>query len=253
MHVLRSLVLIAAAVAQIVCALAPGLFGIDGSIGDTAERARTALVPAGYAFSIWALLYAGGIYVAGWHLLRPRSNLAATVGLFAALAFTGDAVWALHQPAFGPGLVSFLLLQPILVFAYLAGWRSAQSPAPGPADRVAGAILWALSGWITVASAAGLSLALKLGGLWPLVGDEAQSASVLLLLWAPLALILAFRARAIAFAAPIAWGLHAIAVRNPETGALPLVIAAVVIGAALAGKLRDRNRAVAVYSRTALR
>lgn len=232
----RSAILIFFAVLQIVAALRPEFFGIEGTIGATAERNSTNVVPAGYAFAIWSILFAGGLYVATWHAARPASPLRRRLGWFAAAAFAGNAVWALHQPVFGPGLVSALLLVPILAFAYLAAWQGRRDPSATAWDRAAYASLWALAGWLTAALAAGLSVALLRGGLWPFVGSSQQSAYALLLAWAPLAVLLTYRSGAVAFALAIAWGLAGIGVRSPELSLFTGVLALAVIGASFAGK-----------------
>ncbi|MEM9837543.1 MAG: hypothetical protein AAF830_00165 [Pseudomonadota bacterium] len=224
MHAIRSAALIIAAVLQIVFAIAPSLVGIEGSIGETAERNRTILVPAGYAFSIWLILYIGGIYVALWHAFRPRNPVVHRAGWLAILAFSGNAVWALHQPVFGPGLMSFVILECILVFAIWAGAAGRAELEPSASNRTAYGFLLALGGWITVASPAGLSLAFGQAGMWPLFGDEQAAALIILGIWALIALALAFRLAALAYIIPIVWGLYAVIVMNQERPTLTMTI-----------------------------
>jgi len=222
MHWVRSGLLIVAAITQIVFALAPQLVGIEGSIGETADRNRTLLVPAGIAFSIWLPLYAGGIYVALWHALRPRNAAVARVGLLAFLAFAGNSVWALHQPVFGPDLVSFLILEFILVAAVLAGHAGRADPNPTAANRFAYGCLMALGGWITVASPAGLSLAFGQADMWPLFDDPLVGATIILTVWTLLAAAIAYSVHSFAYLAPILWGLFWVGQANQDKAQLLL-------------------------------
>ncbi|MEM1409893.1 MAG: hypothetical protein AAGG79_04005, partial [Pseudomonadota bacterium] len=217
MHMIRSTALLAAAVAQALFALRPDLVGIEGSIGETARSNSTLLIPSGFAFSIWGLLYFGGVYVALWHAMRPERAHVARVGLWALLAFSGNAAWALHQPTYGPGFVSFMLLEFILVCSLLAGYIGQRSdPAPSRGDAAAYDFLLALAGWITVASPAGLSVALVQVGLWPLFGNPVVAALVILAVWAPIAAAIALRLGAFSYLLPILWGLFWVGIANQE-------------------------------------
>ncbi|NRA30296.1 MAG: hypothetical protein HRU11_08530 [Parvularculaceae bacterium] len=226
MQWVRSGLLIIVAVTQVLFALAPGLVGIEGSIGDMANANRTILVPAGMAFSIWLFLYIGGVYVALWHLIRPGKPWVARVGFLAFLAFAGNSVWALHQPVFGPDLVSFLILEFILVAAVLAGVAGRQDPEPTTMNRVAYGCLLALGGWITVASPGGLSLAFGQAGMWPLFDDALAGASIILTVWALLAAAVAYSVHSYAYLVPVLWGLFWVGQVNQDKPQLLLALIA---------------------------
>ncbi|MEM1381440.1 MAG: hypothetical protein AAGH41_12530 [Pseudomonadota bacterium] len=239
MHIVRSVLLVAAALLQIAASSFPALFGVEGSIGETAEQFRTILVPKGYAFAIWLPLFIGGIYVALWHAFRPNNPVAHRVGSLAILAFLGNAAWALDQPTIGPGLVNFLILEWVLVFAVWSGAAGRAELEPTNANRVAYGFMLALGGWITVASPAGLSAALQKTGMWPLFGNETDGALLIVCIWGAIAFLLALRLAAFAYTGPILWGLFAVVVVNEGRASLTtsiLIAALLIVGATVVGK-----------------
>ena len=85
------------AILQVLVTLLPSL-GLGEPIGERSDAVRTAITPAGWAFSIWGLLYAGSLAYAIYQFLpAQRTNaLLARIGWASAGAFLGNALWALY-------------------------------------------------------------------------------------------------------------------------------------------------------------
>ncbi|MEM6746863.1 MAG: hypothetical protein AAF608_05535 [Pseudomonadota bacterium] len=254
MHIIRALLVLLTAISQVGAAFVPEVLGWSETIGSRASAYESPLVPAGYAFSIWGLLYIGCLFFALWQLISPRRREpeVATVGWLAFGTFTANTVWAIHQPLLGPGPLSFAVLEVILLFTFLAAAFSRRIEDLSIGDRLAIMPLFALAGWLLVASPGGFSLALKTVGLGPFFGSLITESLVILLVWLLPAAILAFFARSFAFLAAVFWGLAAVVMANEGTGETPfmqaLYIAAGLIAAAtLVGLLAARRSATPAY------
>ncbi|MEE4212285.1 MAG: hypothetical protein V2I43_23840 [Parvularcula sp.] len=214
MVILRVVLLILAAFAQPLAGLWPEFVGIEREVGDVVEPYRTALVPAGWAFSIWTLIFIGNLIFVADHTRAPRRQGMAPLGWLAAGVFAGNTAWVWYQPTHGPGLDSFALLEVILVLALAAALLSRRAARPDLLARTGLASLDLLAGWVTVASAAGLSLALNYDG-WAEVGrQDTRGVLPVLFAWLPIAWALTFALRSWAYAAAIVWGLFAVAMAN---------------------------------------
>lgn len=233
MHWIRSALLMTAAFAQVAAGIAPQLFGVDGSIAEVVEPYSTPLVPAGWAFSIWGLLYLGCFLVAIWHAFRIADPIASRVGWFAFVAFSGNTAFALYQPGAGPDLISFLILEVVLIFSFLAAMTNRADPAPRAADRFVTGALLALAGWVTVASPAGFSTALNFAGVPGFTEPGSLPILAVLFAWTPLALFLAFIARAWIYILPILWGIFGVAMKSLD--ASQFAIGVLALGTAFIG------------------
>ncbi len=250
LDIARAILLLVAATAQMFVAYLPELLDWSVSISTRAREYETLLSPAGPAFAIWGPLFLGCFAFAVWHGFpaQLRNPLTARIGWLALAAFCGNAVWALHQPLFGPGFVSFFILIAIatpLLIAIAALNAAQRDGGMRSAKAIAYAPLFALAGWITIASAAGFSLALNFSGLNPLGLADVPGAVILLAVWAAIALPLAWRNRSFFYAAPIAWGLFWIYVANSgrrETmlAYLAAALAALILATAAGGKIATR-------------
>lgn len=106
----RAAILIAA-IFQVVATMLPSL-GIGEPIGDQSDDVRTAITPAGWAFSIWGLLFAGSIAYALYQTLPAQrdSALIARIGWASAGAFLGNGLWALYTQSIDLNFVSALII-----------------------------------------------------------------------------------------------------------------------------------------------
>jgi hypothetical protein len=228
MNLLRTTLVLLAAAFQLAANFAPGLFGVERSVGEAVEPFRTALVPAGWAFAIWGILFLLLSVFAVVHLIRREDPAWARAGWLILPALLGNGLFGIVQPALGPGWESFAILQTVLVFALAATLVSRRITPSSLADGAALISLPALAGWVTVASAAGLSILLRAEGL-------AAQTDLLpdLVILVGFTAIVPFVVRWLAawgYVLPILWGLFGIAM----AGRLPLpALAVLALSAAL--------------------
>ena len=165
----------------------------------------------------------------------------ASVGWLAAFAFLGNAVWVLHQPTYGPGLASFMGLEVLAVLAILAAFLTRRVEPSGLFQKLSFGGLWALAGWLTVASPAGLSLALVFSFGWDLGPMPTDAVLPIVVGWLPIAWGLTWFARRWFFIAPIIWGLYGVAMANtgePQFFWGILALATSFVGLTLVAKTR---------------
>lgn len=186
---------------------------------DISNAHRTAFTPAGYAFSIWGVIYTFGAMFAIWQLLPAQRAFAqARVGVWLPINFVANALWIIaFTNEWGAvwvsvGIIFLGILAPLIV-TYI-------KMEVGNHARVISA--WELvcahhfvsiyMGWTSVACIANVAVAgtPKFG-----VADWGWSASNWSILMQTVASVLALTALALKqdymFAAPIAWALFAIA------------------------------------------
>ncbi|WP_143261777.1 hypothetical protein [Allokutzneria sp. NRRL B-24872] len=234
----RQGVVVLAAVAQIVSS---SFFG--RSVGGVAREDTTSILPAGYAFAIWGLIFAVSLAAAVTGVapsVAARPALRAS-GWFIAVAYTANAVWVLVFPQ-----RLFLLSQVVIVIgavaAILATVRLQRNA--GPRDRLVGVLVGGsyglLAGWLTAAAFVGLANTLVNVGLSGGGADNAVQGIVLLLLATGVA-VAVLRACAdgpiagtVAYAGAVAWGLVAISVEQwgsvTSTALTALVLALILLG-----------------------
>lgn len=228
---LRSFLLLAAAVLQFTGGFFPRWLGITGTVGGVVEPIRTPVVPAGWAFAIWGILFFLAFVFVAFHWHRRNDPTVARTGWLILAAYVGNALFVWYQPTFGPGPVSFLILETVLVFAFAAALSSREGEQSGAFRRTAYAGLFALAGWASVATPAGLSLAFRMADVPPVGGDVLAESIILLVVFT---LIAPFAARLMArwaYALPIVWGLFGVAMANqtPTFFALPAASGALVL------------------------
>ncbi|MBD3763699.1 MAG: hypothetical protein IE927_02895 [Rhodobacterales bacterium] len=183
---------------------------------------RHPVQPAGWAFAIWGLIYAGLLAQAVWGVVARRD----------------DPAWAAMRPplavalAIGSGWIALALFDPltataaILVMAAAAVTALLRAPADVERWRLSAPVAL-FAGWLTAAS--GVSLAVVAGGY----GLLAPPVAALLAMAGVLAVALAVQRRRPGmpiYSAPIVWALIAIAAVNGAAGGL--VTATALAGAA---------------------
>jgi hypothetical protein len=248
----RAVAVLVAAVAQIVGS--PLGAAVAGrSVGEVSDQARSLITPAGYAFTIWAVVFAGGLAWAVYQALPGQRDRAVhrRTGWPLAAAFAGNAVWEVLFPLVGDSapLVPAVLLAGI-VAAAATGWARLQDLRLSGLPRLLpAAVTGLLLGWVTLASAAQVATAgVALGA--PAQGPVAQAWSVFALAAVgtlAAAVVLVARVSGGPFAAAVVWGLVAIAVDGgPTVVTVVAVLAAATVATALG------VRAVLVPERGAL-
>ncbi|HET9647962.1 MAG TPA: hypothetical protein VFP34_06995 [Microlunatus sp.] len=213
----RSVAVAAAALTQIAAApLTPLLLGPAAETGSISDANQTAATPAGYAFSIWGLIYLSCLVLAVYQLIgsHPASEANRRTGWWLVAAFLCSTVWV---PVFGAGLI---WLAQLIIFGLVAALVTALArltrlgAAPTTAER------WCLRipigiylGWAICASAAGLGLTLRWFGLGETGPVPIGVALVLVVLAIAACLLVVLRLDALAgFAFTACWALVAVAI-----------------------------------------
>jgi hypothetical protein len=230
----RTLLVIAAVAFAIATPASQALLGYGLSASEFASQGDGTLRAAGWAFSIWSLIYAGlvayGIYQA---LPRNRANpLLDDVGLPSAAAIAGCGAWILAS-AFDLRWLSVAIIvgsAAILTLGLVKARRRGRAPARG--DRL---FVWwplgLLAGWLTIAASINIITVLTAEGLLDAPARPAALAGVAVVV---LAAVLGLRATNLAaYGLPIAWGLTA--VWAAEMAAKGEVALAALAGAVLVG------------------
>ncbi|HEX6037321.1 hypothetical protein [Longimicrobium sp.] len=236
-------------------AVAPALIPLLGLpfVGRVSDRYPTYVVPAGYAFSIWSVIFALSIAYAVWQALpaQTANPLLRRVGWLTAIAFAGSTFWQFAFPA-GQYALSVLLIVTTLVALALALARTAERRAGlSAAERV---LVWITCGvylgWITVATVANVAQALSAAGVSHLgLGAEAWGI-VMLIAAALIASLVTLRTGNGGYPLSVIWALGAVfvarrappAVTQDATVAyVALAAAAVVALAAAVGVMRGRR------------
>lgn len=235
----RAVAVVVAAVAQIAGSpLGTALAG--RSVGEISERTQSLITPAGYAFTIWAVIFAGSLAWAVYQALPSQRDRALhrRTGWPLALAFAGNALWEVLFPLVGvsqPVVPAVLLLG--IVAATAVAWSRVQDLRSQGLDRLLPtAVAGLLLGWVTVAAAVNLASAgVALGA--PATGGQARVWAVFALVAVAVlasAIVLSAQAAAGAFALAVAWGLVAIAVEGgPSVVTVSALAAAATVVVAL--------------------
>lgn len=237
-------------------AAAPALTPLLGLpfVGEVSDRYPTYVVPAGYAFSIWSLIFALSLVYAVWQALpAQRENpLLRHVGWLTAAAFAGSTLWEFAFPA-GLYNVSVALIVTTLVMLALAVGRMAAWRAP-----LSGAERWLVwiacgvyLGWITVATVANVAQTLVAYGVMELgLGGEAWG-MVMLVAAAVIAALVTLATRNPGYPLAVAWALVAVYVarrappvvtQSATVGSVALAAAGVVVAALVVSRMRAGRR-----------
>lgn len=228
----RVLIPLSVAFAILVPAL-QSLMDLGLSASEFADDGNETLRAAGYAFSIWSVIYAGLVAYAIWQAL-PRNRLdphldriapAATVAILGCGLWIGASALDLKWAS-----VAIILVSAASLAAGL--WRV----APASADLKSRLLTWwplsLLAGWLTIASAINILTVLTAVGALDGMERPAAFAGVLAVLAA--ALLVLRTTRLPVYGVPIAWGLVAVWVAEraakPDVALLALAAAILVAG-----------------------
>lgn len=233
---MRLLVLLCAIAMPIIAWLSQtGAFGPDQ--GTISDRYPTLLVAAGYAFSVWGLIFLLDVLYALWQATGPRRSdpLLGRIAPFAALGFFLTAIW---MPLFSAGLFWACV---VVIFGALAAlaWCAVQLSRADHASshRLAWLALSIHAGWLSLAAFLNLAqtiVAYELASTTRMLGWS-------LVLWAISAVVLLVLNRRmrgnVAYMAVALWGLFAVWMKQtgwPLDGAVASAWVALGVGAALA-------------------
>jgi hypothetical protein len=217
------------------------------SMEEVSAKYPTLLTPAGYAFSIWGLIYLGLGAYAVWQLLpaQRQSSLPDAVARSLTLANLGSAAWVVlfAYELILPSTGVMLVILGALMVAYGRARRRVLADAAPAWVSVPFAMYL---GWISVAATINITIALGVMGLNLSGGIPVVLTYVLILILVVLALIMSRAFSAIVFALTVAWALVAIwlvRIREvPELGwaALAGAVVAIIGGLVLARQGKQR-------------
>ena len=209
--------------------------------------------PAGYAFSIWSLIFAGSIaYAVRQALPRQAARpLFRAMGWGTAVAFLATAAWPLvaqQRDWVWATVAIFLVIAWGLGVAVRAVGREASL---APLDRwTVRAPIALFLGWASIASFANVGLALRWSGITR-PGGETIVAVVLLAAATAVAAWVTVRTHGEAwYAGAVAWGAIAIAVADfggwrrapdPVVGTAALIATAIVLATLVVGWMQRRR------------
>jgi translocator protein len=221
--------------------------------GEISDRFRVFVVPAGYVFSIWGLIYIGQLAFL-LHTLRPSrlaDPLLRRLGLLPALAAVLNGLWifAWHYELFPLSLVVMLGLLATLIAIYERGDLAARTRTRAsvpPAERWLVAVPFAVYlGWISVATITNVAVVGQWAGV-PTLGlaDELIAAAVLVVGIGIAALVL-LREGDAAFGLVIVWAYAGILVKElsagtpfvPPVAAAGAIVVVVLVALAFARRL----------------
>jgi hypothetical protein len=204
--------------------------GIGGAYASGGPLA-TLVQPAGYAFSIWGLLYAALLAYVIWQALPDNagSELARRTGWWTLLVWVFLGAWgALASAAPEPDTVAVQATLLLFMLALLRALALALRAVTAHAEPLTAAQQWcvavplsALTAWITIASLLNAAVVLTLLGASWLSYDapNAAPAAVLVAALGVLGCVLAFTSRANpTFGAVFVWALVGIVVANARPG-----------------------------------
>lgn len=234
---------LAVTVAAIACAIGT-LFGmgvlgtpVEESAGGVLAADATLIAPAGTAFSIWSVIYAGlgGYVVWQWLPAQARSDRARATGWLAAASMVLNAAWLLVVQQ-GWLWLSVAVIVVLAVVLKMLVARLVRLPATGWADRVMVDGTFGLYlGWVAVATCANVAAVLVDTGI-SATGTAAEVAALAVLV-AVLALAVVYArrfGRRWAVAAAMAWGVGWIAYGRladaPESTVVGVTAAVVAVG-----------------------
>lgn len=217
------------------------------TMGMVSAKYPTLLTPAGYAFSIWGLIFLTLIGYAVWQLLPGQRNasLPDAVAKPLTLASVATGVWVVlfaHELIL-PSVGVMLLILLCLVVAY---GRTRRRIFAGAAPALVGVPFSLYLGWISVAAVINLTIGLQQLGWQASQGLAVTLALGLLFVVVALALVMSRVFRDKVFPLVAAWALVAIWVVRlrevPELGWAALLGATVVaIGGFLLSRLGGRK------------
>jgi hypothetical protein len=228
---------------------------VSQSAGGSLSANATLLAPAGPAFSIWSVIYAGLAAYTVWQWIPApgRSELAQRTGWMVAASMVLNAAWLLvtQQGWVWVSVVVILALLLVLVLLALEVVGSAQgSTGPFGTWLVRGTVGLYL-GWVSVATFANIAAALVASGVpatggaavaWGLAGLVAALALTVVLVRMPE--VRWFVCAAVVWGlAWLAWGRVAGEPRSTVIAVAAVVVALAVLAAAVRAERSDARSA----------
>ena len=223
------------------------LLGPSSQTAQISDANQTPVTPAGYAFSIWGLIYAASIALAIYQLLPTQQDrpVHRRTGWWLAAAFAASTVWV---PIFGTGVLWLAQVDILLLVLFLAVAAARFTSLGAASTRVEQALLRVpvtlYLGWATLASAAGFGAMFRSFGM-PATAGWVSGISLALVIAAAVASVLVVsRFDAVAgFTFSSCWALVAVAVATDVTAVRAAALAALVLVLIVLLRRTARSRA----------
>ncbi|MFT4090638.1 MAG: hypothetical protein QM645_07895 [Asticcacaulis sp.] len=220
-----AIVLMVAAVFQIIGAAAPEVLKLGVSVSQRSFETQHPLVPEGIAFSIWGLIYLWGLAAAIWamrsgntHVSRFRFPL-----LCLSLIFVLNGVWALWVPFRGFDTTSILIIA-VSVATGIAGLVQLKGQAKTIQDMLFVVLpLSLVTGWVSAALTVNITSALVESGFAAFDPRVPMNSGLALVVLLAFVMTVIWLTRNRFYALPVIWALFWIISAAVNRDQLPLM------------------------------
>jgi hypothetical protein len=255
----RQVVVSAAAVFMVVGTLfGIGVVGtrVEESAGGSLSATATLIAPAGPAFSIWSVIYAGLMAYVVWQWLpaNTASDRSRRIGWLAAASMVLNGAWLLVTQAGWLWVSVIVIVALVVTLGELVRRLRSRGGEPAVERLIVDGTFGLYLGWAAVATAANITATLVASGVNPPAPISESLANVVLAVAAVIGVVLARMLEArIAVALAMGWGLAWIAVgrlagepASVLVGVAAVAAAAVVLTVTALHRLRPAGQPVAV-------
>jgi hypothetical protein len=165
--VLRQWLNIFFAVSQIATGSFAQLTGIGKSIQSQSNRFETPVIPSGYAFAIWGLIFSAALVYSVYQLSpsQKANPLLRKIGFWTAAAFAGNTAWQLVAQLLTFNwptviIIIFVLYCSLKALLNFTEYRSIYK-LTNKENNIVGILVGSLAGWVSAATFANLSSVLN--------------------------------------------------------------------------------------------
>lgn len=207
----------------------------DTQTGAISDKYPTAITPAGYAFSIWSLIYLGLIAFSIYQALPKNAGKFMNIRTVYILNCAANCAWLYlwHYDQITISVAVMLVILATLVFINLKLLKS-ESAAELWLARVPFNLYF---GWIAVATILNMTIALVYLGIRTSDSLTTVLGCILLAVATALGVIMQIRFANVAFPLTVAWALTAIAIKQSGRNTAIVTIAAFGVAALLISAL----------------
>jgi len=243
-------VLVSAVAALVVSTVGSGALGgtpIDEAAGGALSATATLVAPAGPAFAIWGVVYAGLLALAAWQLLaaRPQDPRQRAVGWWLAASMLLNAAWVAVVQAGSVALSVLVIAALVAVLGVVLARLSRTAPRGWLEALVVDGTAGLYLGWVLVATVADVAAWLAQAGVGGLGLGESAWAVVVLVAAAATGVAICRGTGRLAPALSLAWGLAWISVgraQGQDSSAPVVVVAALASVAVVVAGVAARRR-----------
>lgn len=249
------------AITQIIGGWIYEIFGVGQSVAARSAQAESAVIPAGYAFSIWGFIFLFCILYSTYQALpsQRENELLRKIGFYTAGAFLFNTIWQVVATMITFNWPTLIIIVIIAVFAisallvFTAHRRNLQTNNRDITIKEKWLIMTpvsVLAGWISAATFANLSSVLYQAGIGvERTADTTISSMIIVVATIFAGYILIRSKNNILYAATIVWALIAIAYanlaeadKNMTVGVVTILMIIIFIGISLIYKFKQSKK-----------